>query len=193
MCKCTDFADIAAPRVPLAANLWLIKWGQSCGTSDCVGNKQPSTHLHLPCGMVASTFWLQVLLRALRDFNLGKLTADDTGIFMGLLNDLFPKTVELVPRAIDREFEPKASPTSAAHAGAVLCNHMNTQTAKPFAFVSPAQCLHTLGSVAAVLCNCPVTCIAFLVLLSPVDGARFAHKLMVDSDQGGRSGAGLPA
>ena len=50
---------------------------------------------------------MQVLLRALRDFNLGKLTADDTGIFMGLLNDLFPKTVELVPRAIDREFEPK--------------------------------------------------------------------------------------
>ncbi|KAL0038617.1 hypothetical protein WJX79_000048 [Trebouxia sp. C0005] len=49
----------------------------------------------------------KVLLRALRDFNLGKLTADDTGIFMGLLNDLFPKTVELVPRAIDREFEPK--------------------------------------------------------------------------------------
>ena len=47
----------------------------------------------------------KVLLRALRDFNLGKLTSDDTGIFMGLLNDLFPKTVELVPRAIDYEFE----------------------------------------------------------------------------------------
>ena len=39
----------------------------------------------------------QVLLRALRDFNLGKLTADDTSIFMGLLNDLFPRTVQLVP------------------------------------------------------------------------------------------------
>jgi dynein heavy chain len=33
----------------------------------------------------------RVLLRALRDFNLGKLIADDVGIFMGLLNDLFPK------------------------------------------------------------------------------------------------------
>ncbi len=33
-----------------------------------------------------------MLLRALRDFNLGKLTADDTSIFMGLLNDLFPRT-----------------------------------------------------------------------------------------------------
>ncbi|MEW5311809.1 MAG: hypothetical protein WDW38_003494 [Sanguina aurantia] len=47
----------------------------------------------------------KVLLRALRDFNLGKLTADDTSIFMGLLNDLFPKTLELVPRALDVVFE----------------------------------------------------------------------------------------
>lgn len=50
---------------------------------------------------------MQVLLRALRDFNFGKLTADDMSIFMGLLNDLFPKTVEHVPRAIDKEFEAK--------------------------------------------------------------------------------------
>jgi dynein heavy chain len=49
----------------------------------------------------------KVLLRALRDFNLGKLTADDTSIFMGLLGDLFPRTVEHVPRAVDREFEVK--------------------------------------------------------------------------------------
>ncbi len=55
-----------------------------------------------PCAML-----LQVLLRALRDFNLGKLTADDTGIFMGLLNDLFPKTLELVPRAVEKDFESK--------------------------------------------------------------------------------------
>ena len=48
---------------------------------------------------------LQVLLRALRDFNLGKLTADDTGIFMGLLNDIFPNTLDSVPRAIDHDFE----------------------------------------------------------------------------------------
>jgi hypothetical protein len=50
---------------------------------------------------------LQVLLRALRDFNLGKLTSDDTSIFMGLLNDLFPKTLELVPRAVEKDFEAK--------------------------------------------------------------------------------------
>jgi len=50
----------------------------------------------------------QVLLRALRDFNLGKLTSDDTSIFLGLLNDLFPKTLELVPRAVERDFEAKA-------------------------------------------------------------------------------------
>ena len=65
-----------------------------------------------------------MLLRALRDFNLGKLTADDTGIFMGLLNDLFPKTVELVPRAIDREFEPKASVSKAIIAAAAVCTTM---------------------------------------------------------------------
>lgn len=50
----------------------------------------------------------KVLLRALRDFNLGKLTADDTSIFMGLLGDLFPRTVEHVPRAVDAAFEAKA-------------------------------------------------------------------------------------
>jgi hypothetical protein len=52
-------------------------------------------------------FHLQVLLRALRDFNLGKLTSDDTSIFVGLLNDLFPKTLELVPRAVEKDFESK--------------------------------------------------------------------------------------
>ena len=46
-----------------------------------------------------------MLLRALRDFNLGKLTADDTSIFLGLLNDLFPKTLELVKRAEDPAFD----------------------------------------------------------------------------------------
>jgi len=50
-----------------------------------------------------------VLLRALRDFNMGKLTADDTSIFMGLLNDLFPKTAEHVPRALDDTFEANVS------------------------------------------------------------------------------------
>ena len=49
----------------------------------------------------------QVLLRALRDFNMGKLTADDTGIFMGLLNDLFHGTVEHVPRAMNPVSEEK--------------------------------------------------------------------------------------
>ena len=66
---------------------------------------------HRACGFPC----MQVLLRALRDFNLGKLTADDTSIFMGLLNDLFPKTVELVPRAVDREFEAKARPMHLPH------------------------------------------------------------------------------
>ena len=47
----------------------------------------------------------KVLLRALRDFNLGKLTTDDSRIFMGLLEDLFPNTLSQVPRAIDDVLE----------------------------------------------------------------------------------------
>jgi dynein heavy chain, axonemal len=47
----------------------------------------------------------KVLLRALRDFNLGKLTADDASVFAGLLDDLFPHTSATVPRAIDHSFE----------------------------------------------------------------------------------------
>ena len=46
----------------------------------------------------------KVLLRALHDFNLGKLVSDDVGIFTGLLNKLFPKTM-LVPRKVDKKFE----------------------------------------------------------------------------------------
>ncbi|GBG87683.1 hypothetical protein CBR_g45837 [Chara braunii] len=47
----------------------------------------------------------KVLLRALRDFNMGKLIYDDVEIFLGLLNDLFPKTLQLVPRVVDTRFE----------------------------------------------------------------------------------------
>ena len=57
---------------------------------------------------------VQVLLRALRDFNLGKLTADDTGIFTGLLDDLFPKVAAQVPRARDVPFEAKVRPLKAS-------------------------------------------------------------------------------
>jgi hypothetical protein len=58
-----------------------------------------------------------VLLRALRDFNLGKLTSDDTSIFLGLLNDLFPKTLELVPRAVEKDFEAKVNTTPCFSSG----------------------------------------------------------------------------
>ena len=45
----------------------------------------------------------QVLMRALRDFNLPKIVTDDVSIFMGLISDLFPALD--VPRKRDVNFE----------------------------------------------------------------------------------------
>ncbi|XP_054847065.1 dynein axonemal heavy chain 11 [Eublepharis macularius] len=45
----------------------------------------------------------QVLMRALRDFNLPKIVTDDSPIFMGLISDLFPALD--VPRKRDLQFE----------------------------------------------------------------------------------------
>ncbi|XP_020637559.3 dynein axonemal heavy chain 11 isoform X1 [Pogona vitticeps] len=45
----------------------------------------------------------QVLMRALRDFNLPKIVTDDIPIFMGLISDLFPALD--VPRKRDLQFE----------------------------------------------------------------------------------------
>ena len=45
----------------------------------------------------------QVLMRALRDFNIPKIVTDDTPIFMGLIYDLFPAMD--VPRKRDMDFE----------------------------------------------------------------------------------------
>ena len=45
----------------------------------------------------------QVLMRALRDFNIPKIVADDTPVFQGLISDLFPNLE--VPRSKDQIFE----------------------------------------------------------------------------------------
>jgi dynein heavy chain len=45
----------------------------------------------------------QVLMRALRDFNVPKIVTDDVPVFMGLIGDLFPALD--VPRKRDQEFE----------------------------------------------------------------------------------------
>lgn len=45
----------------------------------------------------------QVLMRALRDFNVPKIVSDDTPIFLGLIGDLFPALD--VPRRRDLDFE----------------------------------------------------------------------------------------
>jgi dynein heavy chain len=50
----------------------------------------------------------RVLLRALRDFNLGKLAPDDAPVFAALLEDLFPGVPVRVPRALDAPFEARA-------------------------------------------------------------------------------------
>lgn len=45
----------------------------------------------------------QVLMRALRDFNIPKIVTDDLPVFMGLIGDLFPALD--VPRKRDPNFE----------------------------------------------------------------------------------------
>ncbi|PSN46658.1 Dynein beta chain [Blattella germanica] len=45
----------------------------------------------------------QVLMRALRDFNIPKVVTDDVPVFMGLIGDLFPALD--VPRKRDQDFE----------------------------------------------------------------------------------------
>ena len=45
----------------------------------------------------------QVLMRALRDFNIPKIVTDDMPVFMGLIGDLFPSLD--VPRKRDLDFE----------------------------------------------------------------------------------------
>lgn len=45
----------------------------------------------------------QVLMRALRDFNVPKIVTDDMPVFMGLIGDLFPALD--VPRKRDLDFE----------------------------------------------------------------------------------------
>ena len=45
----------------------------------------------------------EVLMRALRDFNIPKIVADDYSVFSGLISDLFPNLE--VPRSRDQNFE----------------------------------------------------------------------------------------
>lgn len=54
----------------------------------------------------------QVLMRALRDFNIPKIVTDDLPVFMGLIGDLFPALE--VPRKRDLNFE-KVGPARPGH------------------------------------------------------------------------------
>ena len=46
-----------------------------------------------------------LLMRALRDFNLPKISGDDLVVFMGLMKDLFPQVFSKMPKARDYDFE----------------------------------------------------------------------------------------
>lgn len=50
-----------------------------------------------------SVVFSQVLMRALRDFNLPKVVTSDVPIFLGLISDLFPLLD--IPRKRDHELE----------------------------------------------------------------------------------------
>jgi len=52
---------------------------------------------------ITNMYYCQVLMRALRDFNIPKIVTDDLPVFMGLIGDLFPALD--VPRKRDPEFE----------------------------------------------------------------------------------------
>lgn len=59
--------------------------------------------LHISISEVMLSFCLQVLMRALRDFNLPKIVTSDVPIFLGLISDLFPQLD--VPRKRDPKLE----------------------------------------------------------------------------------------
>lgn len=65
----------------------------------------------------------QVLMRALRDFNIPKIVTDDLPVFMGLIGDLFPALD--VPRKRDLNFEkvifPSPTHTSIHPEKSALC------------------------------------------------------------------------
>lgn len=63
------------------------------------------SYLSARCAFTAAkcNFCAQVLMRALRDFNLPKIVTSDVPIFLGLISDLFPQLD--VPRKRDPELE----------------------------------------------------------------------------------------
>ncbi len=127
-----------------------------------------------------------MLLRALRDFNLGKLTSDDTSIFMGLLNDLFPKTLELVPRAVEKNFESKVRHSNseqayrpgilAVNAGVQLCN--GASTALKTTYCNIAGCTY---STARAACCCSVMREGLKKAL-PLCAARAMYAAIIQAD-----------
>lgn len=74
----------------------------------------------------------QVLMRALRDFNIPKIVTDDLPVFMGLIGDLFPALD--VPRKRDLNFEKVR-----AHARPQRQQHPRPGRSMPHGWRWPAQ------------------------------------------------------
>ena len=66
----------------------------------------------------------QVLMRALRDFNIPKIVTDDMPVFMGLIGDLFPALD--VPRKRDLDFEKFVKQSIVVRVYVCTCMHAHT-------------------------------------------------------------------
>lgn len=72
----------------------------------------------------------QVLMRALRDFNIPKIVTDDLPVFMGLIGDLFPALD--VPRKRDLNFEKVGSCHWTSHPSCGTCLARDPSHLGPF-------------------------------------------------------------
>lgn len=80
---------------------WQQTWGSGKSVVQCWQILWQTLTVASP--LPNAIFFAQVLMRALRDFNLPKIVTSDVPIFLGLISDLFPQLD--VPRKRDPELE----------------------------------------------------------------------------------------
>lgn len=94
-------------------------------------------------------------MRALRDFNIPKIVADDVPVFMGLIGDLFPALD--VPRKRDMEFEKSVKQAASdlklqPEEGFILKVNISFVT---FCYIFYFVCAQTGGSIGGVAAGAP--------------------------------------